>query len=130
MNKTYDYNRKTYSVVTLRINKNKDAGIIEHLAKKPSVNSYLLDLIRHDMEQTGTDGTYEVIEDRGIQKQVLATYDNLKQAAEFVLLYVAGFDVGGRVYIAERFTGRLGDTDVPAGIVQNLQVETEESKKC
>ena len=46
----YEYNRKTYKAYSLRINKNKDADIIEFLKHKESVNNYLIELIRRDME--------------------------------------------------------------------------------
>lgn len=125
MNGTYEYNKKTYSVITLRINRNKDQNMIDFLNHQESVNGYLLNLIRHDMMQKQTDGQYEVIEDRGIQKDILASFPDLRSAVDFVLLYVAGFDVGGRVYIAERFTGKINDADISAGIVQNIQKEEE-----
>lgn len=126
MNNTYEYNKKTYQVYTLRVNKNTDGDLIDYLSKQESVNAHLLDLARADMRRhIATDNCYEVIEDRGIQKDILASFPTEAEAAEFVLLYVAGFDVGGRIYIVKRVSAELDGHELTAGIVQNLQKEEE-----
>ena len=56
----YEFNKQTYYAVTLRINRNTDPDIIDHLKAQESVNGYLLTLIRDAM--TRKENVYELIE--------------------------------------------------------------------
>lgn len=49
-----NYVKKNMSRYELRLNKNKDAELISHLSKQPSINGYLRQLIENDMKK-GTD---------------------------------------------------------------------------
>ena len=47
------YDAKTAKYFSLKLNKNTDHDIIEHLAKQETVQGYLKHLIREDMKKTG-----------------------------------------------------------------------------
>ena len=101
----YEFNRSTYKAVTVRMNRAKDSDVITHLKGIKSVNQYIIDLIRRDMEQLETNPIYEVIEDMGTRKDVLKGFRTLDDAVSFLYMYVASFTPSGRVYVVQRFTG-------------------------
>lgn len=134
----YAYNRETYKTYTLRVNREKDAAVIEHLDRQKSMNAYVLDLIRADMKEVPQADaiSYEVIEQRGNEHEILATHESMADAVKFLLLYVGGFAPCGRVYIVKKFTGSIKQSDITAGMVSsfendsNLIVEEEEKKNA
>ncbi len=47
-----NYTKNNIKRVELKLSKKNDAEIIEHLAKKPNVNSYLKQLIENDIKKS------------------------------------------------------------------------------
>ena len=48
-----DYDRKNTKLIGMKLNKNTDADILDHLAKQENIQGYLKKLIREDMKKTG-----------------------------------------------------------------------------
>ena len=127
----YDYNKDTYKVVTLRINRNTDADIIEKLEEQKSINAYLLNLVRKDMSMHAS-AEYEVIEIVQNQNHVVATFHTLAEAHEFLEYYAAKFPGAGYpVRIVRKFNAMLANgTKVVAGEIIKQNEETEENRNA
>lgn len=123
----YDYNKETYKVITLRINKNSDADIIGKLEEQKSINAYLINLIRKDINLHAS-AEYEVIEVVENQNHVIATFHTLAEAHDFLEYYAATFPGSGYpVRIVRKFNAALANgTQVVAGEVIKQNTETEE----
>lgn len=120
----YEFNKSTYKAVTTRLNRIKDADIIQHLRGIKSVNQYVIDLIREDMAKRVTNAQYEVIEDMGTRKDVLKGFTTFEDAVSFLYMYVSNFTPVGRVYVVQRFTGIQTDGHkVRCGKVLNIEKE-------
>ena len=48
-----DYDRKNTKLIGMKLNKNTDADILDHLAKQENIQGYLKKLIREDMKKGG-----------------------------------------------------------------------------
>ena len=48
-----DYDRKNTKLIGMKLNKNTDADILDHLAKQENIQGYLKKLIRDDMTKGG-----------------------------------------------------------------------------
>ena len=46
-----DYDRKNTKLIGMKLNKNTDADILDHLAKQANIQGYLKQLIREDMRR-------------------------------------------------------------------------------
>lgn len=123
----YEFNRSTYKAITVRMNRAKDSDVINHLKGIKSVNQYIIDLIRRDMEQLESNPIYEVIEDLGIRKDVLKGFRTLDDAVSFLYMYVASFTPSGRVYVVQRFTGIQTDGH-KVRCAKILNIEKEDKK--
>ena len=47
------YDAKTAKYYSLKLNTNTDSGLIQWLEQQPSVQGYIKELIRQDMQRTG-----------------------------------------------------------------------------
>lgn len=50
-----DYDRKNTKLIGMKLNRNTDADILEHLSKQENVQGYLKELIRADIKKTAHD---------------------------------------------------------------------------
>lgn len=127
----YEYNRETYKVITLRINRNSDADIIEKLEEQKSANAYLLNLVRKDMNMHAS-AEYEVIEMVNDQNHVVAAFHTLAEAYDFLEYYAAKFPGAGYpVRIVRKFNAMLANgTQVIAGEIIKQNEEMEENKNA
>jgi hypothetical protein len=48
-----DYDRKNTKLIGMKLNRNTDADILDHLAKHENIQGYLKRLIREDMKKAG-----------------------------------------------------------------------------
>lgn len=131
----YEFNRSTYRAITVRLNRVKNADIINHLHNMKSVNQYIIDLIYEDMARTDSNPIYEVVEDNGTRKDVLKGFRQFDQAVAFLYMYVSQFTPTGRVYVVQRFTGILTNgKKIRCGKVIDLNIqsmkEKEENEEC
>lgn len=127
----YEFNKKTYHAITLRINRNTDADIIEKLESEKSVNAYLLKLIRKDMYmQTCSD--YEVIEVVNGVNHVVGRFPRYADAVEFLQAFVYQFPTGNPVKIVRRYEATLSNgTKVICGeTIENESKEQEEKENA
>ena len=126
----YEYNKETYKVITLRINRNTDADIIEKLEEQKSINAYLINLMRKDMNLHAS-AEYEVIEMVQNHNHVVASFHTLAEAHDFLEYYAAKFPGAGYpVRIVRKFNATLANgTQVLAGevIKQNTEMEEKEN---
>lgn len=124
----YEYNKETYKVITLRINRNTDADIIEKLEEQKSTNAYILNLVRKDMTMHAS-AEYEVIEIVQNQNHVVAAFHTLAEAHDFLEYYAANFPGAGYpVRIVRRFNATFANgTQVIAGEIIKQNTETEEN---
>lgn len=124
----YDYNKETYKVITLRINRNTDADIIEKLEEQKSTNAYLLNLVRKDMNMHAS-AEYEIIEMVENKNHVVASFHTLAEAHDFLEYYAAHFPGAGYpVRIVRKFNAVLANgTQVIAGEVIKQNEEREEN---
>ena len=126
----YEFNKATYKVVTVRLNRMKDQDVIKHLGTVHAVNSYIVNLIREDMANRARANMYEVIEDRGKHKSVVGSCATLQDAVKRLYDYVANEYPVGRVYIVQKFTGIQKDGHkVLAGVRCSYEVNTAEEKE-
>lgn len=127
----YDFNKRTYHTVTLRVNRNTDADIIEKLEEERSVNAYLLNLIRKDMYMQ-TCSKYEVIEEIENKKHVVGNFPTYADALEFLQAFVYQFPSSYPVRIVRRYEATLSNgTKVICGedVTDNTTKESTETEE-
>lgn len=103
----YEFNKQTYYAVTLRINRNNDPDIIEHLKAQESVNGYLLTLIRDAM--TRQENIYELIETVNGTHTAITCFPTLEGARDFLEWYVRECPAPYPVEIVRKYHMMRGD---------------------
>lgn len=109
----YQKNREAYKPITLRVKKT-DIDILEWVSEQKSVNASIMRLIRDEVERVNQTPEnerirqFELIEEREpYMHHVLSSFDTIEDAVRALVDYVQTFEVTGKIYISERFTGIL-----------------------
>lgn len=109
----YQKNREVYKPITLRIKKT-DIDILQWVSEQKSVNASIMRLIRDDAERLKQMPEHERIrqfelieEHEPYKHHVLSSFDTIEDAVRALVDHVQTFEVSGKIYISERFTGIL-----------------------